>query len=105
MNINPSGENVYDAQVRPIGAKVMTFHLDVLDAAGQPVRATFSTLYSATAESATAADCGGGENTKRKPASLAPKVCTLSTLKYTVTAILLSVICAYIFGICMYFYV
>lgn len=34
------------AQVRPIGTKPMTFHLDVLDSDGQPTRATFSTLYS-----------------------------------------------------------
>lgn len=65
-------------QVRPIGAKVMTFHLDVLDASGQPVRATFSTLYSAAAESATAAvsvaaDCGAGDNNKRR-SNWAPKV-------------------------------
>ncbi|CAM9725981.1 unnamed protein product [Scytosiphon promiscuus] len=44
--LNLTGRFVY-IQVRPIGDKVMTFHLDVLDAGGQPERVTFSTLYSA----------------------------------------------------------
>lgn len=49
-------------KVRPIGDKVMTFHLDVLDAGGQPERVTFSTLYSAPPSTPTG---GGGGFFKR----------------------------------------
>lgn len=57
------------AQVRPIGDKVMTFHLDVLDDGGQPERVTFSTLYSAppsTPTGASASRGGGGSSSRRR---------------------------------------
>lgn len=41
-------------KVRPIGDKVMTFHLDILDGGGLPARVTFSTLYAVPHRAATA---------------------------------------------------
>eukprot|EP00752_Nemacystus_decipiens_P009345 g8352.t1 len=58
--LNLTGRFVY-IQVRPIGDKVMTFHLDVLDAGGQPERVTFSTLYSAPPPTPTG---GGGRGNR-----------------------------------------
>ena len=46
--------------MRPIGSKVMTFHLDVADAGGRPSRVTFSTIYSAPPP--TTPRGGGGGN-------------------------------------------
>eukprot|EP00903_Cladosiphon_okamuranus_P011112 g10488.t1 len=57
--LNLTGRFVY-IQVRPIGDKVMTFHLDVLDAGGQPERVTFSTLYSAPPLTPTGTGGSGG---------------------------------------------
>lgn len=55
------------SQVRPIGDKVMTFHLDVLDDGGQPERVTFSTLYSAPPSTPTGASAGrGGSSSSRR---------------------------------------
>ncbi|CAM9761154.1 unnamed protein product, partial [Ectocarpus sp. 12 AP-2014] len=67
--LNLTGRFVY-IQVRPIGDKVMTFHLDVLDAGGRPERVTFSTLYSNRPSTPTrrGGSAGGGGASKR-PAS------------------------------------
>lgn len=43
----------------------MTFHLDVLDAGGQPERVTFSTLYSAPPSTPTGASAGGDGRRQR----------------------------------------
>lgn len=61
------------AQVRPIGTKPMTFHLDVLDSDGQPTRATFSTLYSESPAVSAAAEpfvtSNGGHGRDTTPSS------------------------------------
>ncbi|CAN0302061.1 unnamed protein product, partial [Ectocarpus sp. 12 AP-2014] len=67
--LNLTGRFVY-IQVRPIGDKVMTFHLDVLDAGGRPERVTFSTLYSNRPSTPTRrGGSGGGGGSSKRPAS------------------------------------